>query len=32
MTEPGPLAAIGQVLAAELEKAGKQSKINPTNK
>jgi nonribosomal peptide synthetase DhbF len=32
MTEPGPLAAIGQVLAAELEKAGKQPKVNPTNK
>ena len=32
MTEPGPLAAIGQVLAAELEKAGKQPKINRTNK
>jgi thioesterase domain-containing protein len=32
MTELGPLAEIGQVLAAELEKAGKQPKINPTNK
>jgi nonribosomal peptide synthetase DhbF len=32
MTEPGPLAEIGQVLAAELEKAGKQRSINPTNK
>ena len=27
MTEPGALAAIGQILAAELEKAGKQPKI-----
>jgi nonribosomal peptide synthetase DhbF len=31
MTEPGPLAEIGQVLAAELEKRG-QPKINPPNK
>jgi len=32
MTEPGPLAEIGRVLAAELEKASKQPRINPTNK
>jgi nonribosomal peptide synthetase DhbF len=31
MTEPGPLAEIGQVLAAELEQRG-QPKINPPNK
>ena len=32
MTEPGPLAEIGRVLAAELEKATQQPRINPTNK
>jgi nonribosomal peptide synthetase DhbF len=32
MTEPGPLAEIGRLLAAELEKASQQPRINPTNK
>jgi len=32
MTEPDPLAEIGRLLVAELQKASQQPRINPTNK